>query len=89
MAIIGSTGRNKALIGSTGRNKALIGSTGRNKALIGSNCQIVQTIIFPYPLTPYYMGFIANTVDPDQPAHLYHLIRMNTVGFLIHQVISD
>jgi hypothetical protein len=32
---------------------------------------------------------LANSVDLDQPEHLCHLIRINTVHFLIHYVISD
>jgi hypothetical protein len=32
---------------------------------------------------------LLNSADPDQPAHLSHLIRIYTVNFLIHSVISD
>jgi hypothetical protein len=30
-----------------------------------------------------------NSVDPNQLAHMCHLIRIYTVCFLIHEVISD
>jgi hypothetical protein len=45
-------------------------------------CKLVK--IKPFP--PYIYAFMAyaNTVDPDQPAHLCHLIRICTVCLLIY-----